>query len=161
MKRSRSGTRSPATKRSARQTLGPLLAVVAVLAFVASFVFGLGRGADRRSAVADEEAQDSLVVPDSRVRVQVLNGSEKSGLAALATDQLREAGYDVVSIGNARSSVAKSIVLDRVGNRALADSIARVLGITRVETRRDTSLYLEVTVILGPEWGARRMPLER
>ena len=101
------------------------------------------------------------MVPDSRVRVQVLNGSDKPGLARLATDQLRAAGYDVVGLGNARSSVMTSLVLDRVGNRALAEGVAQALGITRVETRPDTSLYLEVTVVLGPEWRARQLPARR
>jgi hypothetical protein len=123
-----------------------------VLAFIASFVFGLGRGPEQAQTAVSADSTEPLAIPDSRVRVQVLNGSDKSGLAALATDHLREAGFDVVSIGNARSSVAASIVLDRVGNRAAADSVARRLGIARVETRRDTTLYLEVTVILGPEW---------
>lgn len=154
MKRSRSGTSSPA-ERAPRLTLLLVLAGVAVLAFIASFVFGLGRGARDHETVVTADSVQPLVVPDSRVRVQVLNGTDKSGLAAQATDQLREAGYDVVSIGNARSSVARSLVLDRVGNRQLADSVAKVLGITRVETRRDTTLYLEVTVILGPEWNVR------
>jgi hypothetical protein len=135
-----------------RSALGLLLAVLAVLAFVASFMFGLGRGGRERPAPTPVEEPQPLAVPDSRVRVQVLNGTNKSGLAAQATDRLRAAGYDVVSIGNARTRADSSRVLDRVGNRAVADSVAKTLGITRVETQRDTSLYLEVTVILGPEW---------
>ena len=133
-----------------------------MLAFVASFVFGLGRGTDQAPAVTPSDTlRDSLVIPDSRVRVQVLNGSDQPGLARLATERLRAAGYDVVSLGNARTSAASSLVLDRVGNRAHADSVARALGITRVETRRDTSLYLEVTVILGPDWNVHRVPPRR
>ncbi len=161
MKRSRSGTKSRAAKRSPRQWLGLLLAVIAVLAFLASFLMGLGRIGDRRAHAPRADTTRVLTVPDSRIRVQVLNGSDKSGLARLATDQLRAAGYDVVSLGNARSSVATSLVLDRVGNRQIADSVAHTLGITRVETRRDTSLYLEVTVILGPDWRAGPVARQR
>lgn len=135
--------------------------MLAVLAFVASFVFGLGRGAAPRPRPVATDSTAPPVVPDSRVRVQVLNGSDKPGLARLATDQLRAAGYDVVGLGNARSSVTTSLVLDRVGNRTMAEGVAQALGITRVETRPDTSLYLEVTVVLGPEWRARQLPAQR
>jgi hypothetical protein len=139
-----------------------LLAGLAVLAFIASFVFGIGRrAAERDPAVNTDTLADSVVIPDSRVRVQVLNGSNIPGLAGRATDALREAGFDVVSIGNARTSVTTSLVLDRVGSRAIADSVAGALGIARIETRRDTSLYLEVTVILGPDWRDRPVPARR
>jgi alkyl hydroperoxide reductase subunit AhpF len=94
-------------------------------------------------------------VPDSRVRIQVLNGSRKTGLARLATERLRKAGYDVVSIGNAPAAAAQSIVLDRVGKRDIAERIAKVLTISRIETRVDTTLYLEATVILGSDWATR------
>jgi hypothetical protein len=130
-----------------------------VLAFVASFVFGLGGSDDQRPAPErTDEAADTqpLAVPDSRVRVQVLNGSNTPGLARLATDRLRDAGFDVVSLGNARSSVKTSVVLDRVGNRDIAARVAEVLGIARVETRVDRALLLEVTVVLGPDFRLRR-----
>jgi hypothetical protein len=126
--------------------------VLAVLAFVASFILGIGRGRDEPPAPTRATAPAPLSVPDSRIRVQVLNGSPKPGLARLATDQLRKAGFDVVSIGNARNNVPQSVVLDRTGRRGIADSVAAALAIARVETRVDTALYLEVTVILGPEW---------
>src|SRR5688572_32024575 len=110
VKRSRSGTRSPAAKRARRPALGLLLAVIAVLAFLASFVLGIGRGDEQRPAPASDATAEPIAVPDSRVRVQVLNGSKRSGLARLATDQLRDAGFDVVSIGNASSQIGRAHV---------------------------------------------------
>jgi hypothetical protein len=130
----------------------PALALLAVLAFVASFIIGLGRNRPRRAARPPVPAAQPLAVPDSRVRVQVLNGSQQPGLARLATDQVRAAGFDVVSIGNARTSVKHSVVVDRTGRREIAERVAAALAITSVETRVDSALYLEVTVILGPEW---------
>ena len=93
-----------------------------------------------------------MAVPDSRVRVEVLNGSRKAGLARLATDRLRAAGYDVVYLGNARSPAKESVVLDRVGKQEIANRVANVLQIVRVETQLDTARYLEVTVILGRDF---------
>jgi hypothetical protein len=153
VKRSRSGTKSRRPKRAPRRSaLGLALAVLAVLAFVASFVFGLQRGSQQRPAPLPQAAPAPVAVPDSRVRIEVLNGSRKAGLARLATDRLRAAGYDVVYLGNARSPAKESVVLDRVGKKEIANRVANVLDIVRVETQRDTARYLEVTVILGSDW---------
>ena len=155
MKRSRSGTRSSKAKPPRRPAFGLALALLAVLAFIASFIFGLGRGRDQRPAPSPALPPSPLAVPDSRVRIEVFNGSGKSGRARLATDRLRDAGYDVVHLGNARSAAATSRVIDRVGERAIAEKVAQVLGIAKVETVVDTSRYLEVTVILGADWRAK------
>jgi hypothetical protein len=138
--------------------LGLVLALLAVLAFIASFVFGLGRVADRPAIPAHATTPEPLAVPDSRIRVQVLNGSGKPGLARLATDRLRAAGYDVVSIGNAARPAKTSIVLDRVGKPEIAQQVAAALAITQIETRLEPALYLEVTVILGPDFTDKTRP---
>jgi hypothetical protein len=132
-----------------------LFAAVAVVAFIASFIAGLGRGSDERPIATQRTAPQPLAVPDSRVRIQVLNGSRTPGLARFATDQLRDAGYDVVNLGNASSQAATSVVYDRVGKKEIAERVAKVLQITRVETKVDTALYLEATVILGSDFARR------
>ncbi len=118
-------------------------------------MLGIGRNDDQRPVPASDAVAEPIPVPDSRVRVQVLNGSNRSGLARLATDQLRDAGFDVVNIGNAASPAKMSVVLDRAGNPEVAQRVAAALGITRIESRPDTALYLEVTVILGPDFKIR------
>lgn len=111
-----------------------MVALLAVLAFLASFIIGLGRADDQPAAPARraDDGTQPMAVPDSRVRVQVLNGSSTPGLARLATDQLRDAGFDVVSLGNARSPVNTSVVFDRAGKPEIAERVAHALGITRV-----------------------------
>ena len=126
--------------------------MLTVLAFIASFIFGLGRGSDQRPAPSAELPPEPMAVPDSRVRIEVLNGSGKSGLARQATDRLRDAGYDVVYLGNAPAPASTSRVIDRVGKREIAQKVASALQIGSVETAVDTSRYLEVTVILGGDW---------
>lgn len=132
--------------------------MLAVLAFIASFISGLGRGNDERPAATATRPDQPLAVPDSRVRIEVLNGTRRAGLARVATDKLRDAGYDVVRLGNASQPAATSVVLDRVGKLEIAQRIGGVLDITRIETRVDTALYLEATVILGSDWVARALP---
>jgi hypothetical protein len=93
---------------------------------------------------------------DERVRVEVLNGGGRAGMARAATDELRDAGFDVVDMGNAASfDRDTSVVLDRIGRMDLARGVADALGIHSVEAQPDSGLYVEATVILGADWKPR------
>lgn len=155
MKRSRSGTRSQ-TDAPRGGTLLLVAALAIVLAFAGSFIFGLrGGGAGEPAApqeITEAEPQQPAVVADRRGRIEVLNGAGKSGLARLATDRLRGAGFDVVLFGNAGELHRESQVLDRIGKPEIANAVGRALGITTVKTAVDTTRYVDATVILGSDW---------
>jgi len=87
-----------------------------------------------------------------RVRVQVLNGTKTHGLAQQATTYLRDLGYDVVETGTVVSSRDTTVVLDLSGHPDWANRIARALQPARVETRSDSSRYLDVAIVLGTAW---------
>jgi hypothetical protein len=143
------GTASPDKKPGAR--LFFLIAALAiVLAFAGSLIFGL-RGSHEPEPGREPKAP-SAVVHDTRVKVEVQNGSGKSGLARMATQQLRDAGFDVVQFGNAGKVTDVSIVLDRVGRPDVANDVRKALGISGMRTAIDTSRYVDVTVILGKDW---------
>jgi len=94
----------------------------------------------------------------SRIRLEVLNATERPGLAATATEYLRRRGFDVLLVGNAsRSGNVTSCVLNRLGEREPAQRVARALGVsdTQVITEIDTSLYLNATVIIG--WDYKKL----
>lgn len=87
------------------------------------------------------------------VRVEVLNGAGTAGLAREATHHLRSHGFDVVFFGNAgRFDHVHSAVIDRTGDMAPARAVAAALGVDSVSTLVDTSLMLDVTVVLGRDW---------
>ena len=91
--------------------------------------------------------------PGARVRVEVLNGGGRAGMAGAATEALRDQGFDVVYYGNAGSfDRGASVVLDRVGTPEQARAVAEALGIPAVSSEPDTNLYLDVTVVLGEDW---------
>ncbi len=125
---------------------------LAVLAFAVSFVLGVRPRGPAGSAGPDSIAADDFLNRGRATRVEVLNGAGRSGLAREVTGRLRENGYDVVFFGNARSQTDTSHVLDRTGNIEHARAVARTLGLSRVHTAVDTTLYLEVTVVLGKDW---------
>ena len=88
-----------------------------------------------------------------RVRVEVLNAGGREGMARLATDHLRDRGFDVVYFGNAEDFGQDStIVLDRAARPQAAYAVGQALGTDWVESQPDENLYLDVTVLLGSGW---------
>ena len=93
-----------------------------------------------------------------RVRVEVLNATEIRGLARRATQLLRDRGFDVLEVGTAGRQMDSTLVLDRSGHPEWARRVADALGGARVESRPDSSRYLDVTVLLGRSWRAPAQP---
>ena len=90
---------------------------------------------------------------EGRVRVEVLNTGGVAGVAGAATESLRDHGFDVVYFGNAETySEEPSVVLDRVGDLETARAVAEVLGVPTFRSEMDSTLLVDVTVRLGPEW---------
>lgn len=146
------------------QTLGLFVTLLAVAALVGSLAWGVWEHfhapAATAAAPAPGQGAPRVAAPAGRVRVQVLNATPTRGLARVATDVLRDRGYDVLETGNAPrgTNPGVSVVYDRVGNLEAARGVGQALGITRVETKRDPSLLLEVTVVLGSDWRAPTRP---
>lgn len=93
------------------------------------------------------------VVDPAETRVEVLNGAGTTGLARDATHALRADGFDVVFFGNAdRFDHERTVVIDRMGHPHLARAVAASLGVDSVTTVLDSTLMLEVTVLLGADW---------
>lgn len=91
--------------------------------------------------------------PDSvRIRVQVLNATKIHGLARRATMLLRDRGFDVVETGNVNDMRDTTVVLDLSNHPEWAARVARLFGTSRVETRHDSSRYLDIAVVLGSTW---------
>ena len=132
---------------------GILRATLIVLAASAAVVLvgsGLGQWIPE-----DRAPEDGLLMTpgEDRVTVDVRNAGGVDGMARTATDHLRAAGFDVVSLGNASTfGHDATVVIDRVGEPAKAAAVARALGVSRVTSEPDSNLYVDVTVRLGSEW---------
>jgi hypothetical protein len=93
-----------------------------------------------------------------RVRVQVLNATRTRGLARRAMLYLRDQGFDVVEVGTTSTTRDTTLVLDRSRHPEWARNVATSLGMARIETRPDTSRYLDVTVLIGSSWRPPAQP---
>lgn len=141
-------------ERRALRRIGVLaLAVVLLAAVIATqSVLRHRRSAERRPP------PDVNAPAGARVRVQVLNATTVRGLARRATMHLRDRGFDVLEMGTANEQLDSTLVLDRSGHPEWARKVADALGGARVESRPDSSRYLDVTVLLGRSWRAPAEP---
>ena len=105
----------------------------------------------------DDSAYNTHAPPDTRIKVEVLNATKQRGLARRATQYLRDRGFDVVGMGNSQEKLEKTVVYDRSNHKEFAALVARAMR-GRVETRPDTSRYLDVTVLVGDDWAPPAEP---
>lgn len=94
-------------------------------------------------------------IPSEIIQVEVLNGCGVSGLADRFTDYLRSKGYDVVNKGNyIQFDIEKTMIIDRIGNKANAEVIANSLGVNKnsIITQINEDYFLDVSVILGADY---------
>jgi hypothetical protein len=71
---------------------------------------------------------------------------------------LRDRGFDVVEMGNATPALDTTVVLDRSGHAEWAAAAAKVLRPATSRTERDSSRYLDVTVLVGATWRPPAQP---
>ncbi|HUR96141.1 MAG TPA: LytR C-terminal domain-containing protein [Gemmatimonadales bacterium] len=93
----------------------------------------------------------ALPVPGKRIRVEVLNGTRRPGLARTATRVLRQQGLDVVFFGGGPASDSTRVFVRR-GDPGQGRDVAEALGGGRVSVAPDTLRRVDVTVLLGRDW---------
>jgi len=95
-----------------------------------------------------------------QVKVQILNGCGKTGIAKKAKEYLARHDYDVRDVGNAdRQDYRFSEVLNRGDHATAARDLARQLGIDESRIKRRAAppgLDVELTLIIGSDH--RRLP---
>jgi hypothetical protein len=85
----------------------------------------------------------------------VLNATGRDGLARIGTRVLRQAGIDVVELGNAPAAVGRldsTRILVRRGDVSVGERVRRALGVGSVRLDRDSTLLLDATVLLGTDF---------
>ena len=126
------------------------VAAIVVAALAAGGAYWAGHRADA-PAPPDTAARASAPA-GVRITVEVINTTTVRGLARRATLLLRDAGFDVVRYAGESAPSDSTRVVARSGHLEWAQAVAKALGGAIVESRPDSSRYLDVSVFLGANW---------
>ena len=145
---------------SRRALLASAVVLLVVMFGAAAWVIQARRSPTRPLVPALRPHPVRRVPEGVRVKVQVLNTTRVRGLARRASHLLRDQGFDVVEMGTTGPLRDTTLVIDRSNHAAWAAGVAAALAPARVETRVDSSRYLDVTVLIGRTWRPPAEPLD-
>lgn len=144
---------SPSTERKKSYHNISLNVIIVVLSLLIVYM-----GYSIYAKLSKKEAEVDLAGKNNTrseiIQVEVLNGSGVSGLTDKGVDYLRKNKFDVVSKGNYESfDVLETMIIDRTGNMANAEAVAKAFGVTSKIVQQINSNYLlDVTVVIGKDY---------
>lgn len=106
---------------------------------VASVTYGFFLRHSRKGSIED------------RFRIEVLNGTHKTGLARRAARALRRRGIDVFKIGNAGDEYAESIIVGR-SRGANVRLLAKLINCRNTIEQIQEDSMVDATLILGKDY---------
>lgn len=103
--------------------------------------------------VAQPVVSNNVVVKEkSDIKIEVLNGTSRNGLANSVATKLKEKGYNVTKIGNnGNKDSIKTSIINRTEEN-YAKEIKSFLGKGAVKTEIEVDSKVDVTVILGSDY---------
>jgi hypothetical protein len=107
--------------------------------------------------VSGPQEPETMAPPNVRIKVEVINATTVRGLGRRATIYLRDRGFDVVSISTSREVRDSTLVLNRSGHADWAALVGKAFK-ARVESRPDSTRYVDVTVLVGANWRPPALP---
>ena len=146
-----------------RRRWGRILAAIVLIAGIAYGWWWVARRVERHGGAVGGRPTAAQIPADARapagvrIKVEIQNATATRGLARRATAFLRDHGFDVVGTGTVREQRDSTLVIDRSGHLDWARLVGRALN-ARVESRPDSSRYLDVTVLLGGNWRPPALP---
>ncbi|HEV8128266.1 MAG TPA: LytR C-terminal domain-containing protein [Candidatus Eisenbacteria bacterium] len=106
-------------------------------------------------SVALRVGPQTLSKPKQPIRIELLNGSGRAGLAGELASYLRDGGFDVLEVSNAdRSDYRATLVVNRTEATEPGRVVAEYLGTRHVIQQISSQEMIDVTVIVGRD--ARR-----
>jgi len=108
------------------------------------------------SATPEGRREQVLTTSPHEVTVQVSNSTARTGLAAVASNQLMRNGFNVMTPDDYPSSLRTTTVFFSPGNEQAAATVASAFATSKVE--RVTGIGPVVQVVLGPDFSSVTAP---
>jgi hypothetical protein len=108
------------------------------------------------SATPEGHREQIMTTSPQEVTVQVSNSTAQSGLAAIASNQLKRNGFNVMTPDDYPSSLRSTTVFFSPGNEQAAATVASAFANAKVA--RVTGIGQVVQVVLGPDFNSVTAP---
>lgn len=101
--------------------------------------------------------------PNLSIQINILNATGENRIGARFRDYLKQKGFDVVDMGNYKTELDKSMVLDLCGDINKAKRVADALGISQrnVIQQLDKTKFIDATVLIGKDYTELRPFIEK
>jgi hypothetical protein len=132
-----------------------LFALICIYLIFSLLYNSLGNKNDALKEVKDSTKSTLTNQPNLSIQIEIQNGTGENRIGAIFRDYLKKKGYDVVDLGNYKSSdVATTMILDRTGDLKKANRIADVLGVSQknITPQINKERYLDATIIIGKDY---------
>lgn len=126
--------------------------ILFILGFILLFYFYNIYLGTKNSSSTDEE---DLPSTGRIIQVEVLNGTQNSGLAKKLSEYLRSKNFDVVIQGNYQSlDVKRTFIIDHLGNDQVVKRTLRVLGLKPERVRKEIRDFqlTDITIVIGKDY---------
>jgi len=110
-------------------------------------------------------ASDDAASQERIYALEILNGTKSQGLARNTSELYQSFGYDVIRTANAETTETdKTVIIDRIGNRAVASIIAKVIQCENIQTAsidptgsadNGTEATVDFTIVIGKDFDGR------
>jgi hypothetical protein len=115
------------------QPLSLVALFVVVIVVVGGVAYLVLSGSDEGDAKGHSGKAGAAKVAPGEIEVAVLNGTAVAGLAATYGDEVEKKGFELGAVSNTSSSFADSVVMFEVGHKPEAKTVAKQLGIDKLE----------------------------
>jgi len=136
------------------------LSIIVIAALCLYFAYSLimntsgtkSRG-DLKNA-ADTTKKQVTNQPNLSIQINIMNATGENRIGARFRDYLKQKGFDVVDMGNYKTEVEKTMVLDLCGDINKAKRVADALGVSQrnVVQQLDKTKFIDATIIIGKDY---------
>ena len=101
--------------------------------------------------------------PNLSIQINILNATGENRIGARFRDYLKQKGFDVVDMGNYKTDVEKTMVLDLCGDINKAKRVAEALGVSQrnVIQQLDKTKFIDATVLIGKDYTELKPYIEK
>lgn len=101
--------------------------------------------------------------PNLSIQINIMNATGENRIGARFRDYLKQKGFDVVDMGNYKTELEKSMVLDLCGDINKAKRVADALGVSQrnVVTQLDKTKFIDATVLIGKDYTELKPYIEK